>query len=102
MSRKVINSTDKLAPITEYTDNVSSTSRVTPTIIKRKINSRKKLLTRLRHNPNEELKSRVANLSTEIKHHFYMSKRRRVRKGIILKKAILSVIKLSHRSCFWL
>ena len=48
MSRKVINSTDKLAPITEYTDNVSSTSRVTPTIIKRKINSRKKLLTRLR------------------------------------------------------
>ena len=33
--------------------------------------------------PNEELKSRVANLSTEIKHHFHMSKRSRVRKGII-------------------
>ena len=40
----LITVTDKLAPICEFTDNVSSKSRVVPTIIKRKITSRKSLV----------------------------------------------------------
>ena len=40
-------------------------------------------MTKLRQNPNEELKKRVKNLNIEIKNHFVMNKRNKVRKGII-------------------
>ena len=37
----------------------------------------------MRKDPSEELRKRVKNLNTEIKCHFTMNKRNRVRKGII-------------------
>ena len=37
----------------------------------------------MRQNPNDELRKRIENLSNEIKDHFVMNKRNRVRKGII-------------------
>ena len=64
-------------------NNVSTTSCTVPSIIKRKCRHRKKLLIRLRQNPNENLKKEVTNLNIEIKNHFAMEKRKRVRKGII-------------------
>ena len=54
-----------------------------PSIIKRKIRQRNRLLSKLKHSPMDSLKSRVKNLNKEIKDHFIMNKRKRVRKGII-------------------
>ena len=61
---------------------MTSKSQEIPVAIKRKIAQRKRLLTKLKINPNIELKKRVKNLSNEIRHHFIMNKRQRVRRGI--------------------
>ena len=74
---------DIVAPISEFTDNVSSKSQIIPMAIKRKISLRKRLITKLRQNPTDDLKKRVKNLNIEIKYHFNLNKRMRVRKGII-------------------
>ena len=79
----LIRTTDKLAPLCEYLDNVSAKSQEIPKIIKSKMRKRKDLLRRMREDPSEELRKRIKNLNTEIKSHFAMNKRHRVRKGII-------------------
>ena len=61
----LIKTTDKLAPMCEYMDKVSSKSQAIPTVVNRKLHQRKKLLARLRQNPNEELRKRVKNLNVE-------------------------------------
>ena len=63
--------------------NVSKESQLVPSVIKRKMSQKKRLVTKLRQNPNEMMKRRVRNLNTEIKGHFVETKRNRVRKGII-------------------
>ena len=78
----IIRIIDKLAPITKYVDNVTSKSK-TPLLIKRKLSQRKRLLRRLKQNPSEDLKIRMKNLNAEIKSHYIMNKRKRVRKGIV-------------------
>ena len=67
---------DKLAPISEFMDNVSSNSQAIPSIITRKIGQRDRLLMKMRQTPSEELKKRMRNLTKEIKYHFVMNKRK--------------------------
>ena len=54
-----------------------------PTYIKRKLNLRKKLLKRLKLTKDNLLKSRINNLTKEIKMHCSTQKRNKVRKKII-------------------
>ena len=79
----LIRTTDKLAPLSEHLDNVSAKSQEIPKIIKRKMRKRKDLLRKMKEDPSEELRKRVKNLNIEIKNHFTMNKRHRVRKGIV-------------------
>ena len=77
----LVRTIDKLAPITEFMGNVSSLSQAIPQVITRKIGQRKRLLRKMRQNPNDELKKRIKNLSKEIKEHFVMNKRKRMDKS---------------------
>ena len=52
----LINTTDKLAPLCEFMDNVSKESQIIPSIIKRKMSHRKRLVAKLRQNPSEMMK----------------------------------------------
>ena len=83
MEHKLLTVIDNLIPITAFTNNQTAASNITPTIIKRKINLRKRLLKKLKHNPDTETKIRIKNLATEIKQHYNNTKRKKVRQGII-------------------
>ena len=56
LEQKLVTIADKIAPIVEYTNNETTESSKTPVHIKRKINTRKRLLHRLRHSYEVELK----------------------------------------------
>ena len=55
----------------------------TPTVIKRKMHRRKKLIARLRLNPDASLKQRLKNMNVEIKNPFYEKKKKIARRNII-------------------
>ena len=76
----LLTAADLVAPIKSFYDNVTSSNQPNPSIIKKKLTNRKKLLAKLRQNPNEELKGRLMNLNKEIKDHYKSTKRKRVRK----------------------
>ena len=69
----IMKTTDRLAPMVEFMDNVSKESQAVPPIIKRKLCLRKRILTKQKQSPNEVLKGRINNLNTEIKIHFVLS-----------------------------
>ena len=70
-------------PIRSFQNNVSAQSQKIPVVMKRKLALRKRLLNCLKRNPNDELKMRLKQLNAEIKNHYKMNKKARVRKGII-------------------
>ena len=74
---------DKVAPVTQFTNDISTNSKTIPIQIKRKMAMRRRMLSRLRANPDSELNKRLKNLNAEIRNHFATNKRKRVRKGII-------------------
>ena len=59
----LVKTTDQIAPIKEYSNNMTTKSQITPTVIKRKISQRQRLVARLKQNPTVELKGRVKNLN---------------------------------------
>ena len=79
----VITLTDNLAPFEQVTINTNSKPITTPRVIKRKINLRKKLLNKLKTNPSNVLRDRIANLNIEIKLHFANLKTKSIRNKII-------------------
>ena len=79
----LVKTTDKFAPLCKFMDNVSKESQTVPPSINRKLDQRRRLLAKLRQNPDDVIKRRVKNLNTEIKNLFIMNKRNRVRKGKI-------------------
>ena len=86
--------TDLVAPVVEYTGNQASSTIKISAHIKRKMSLRRRLLKRLKETGDIVLNFRIKNLNYEIKKHFTIQKRNRVRKGIIpgnsktLRKAI--------------
>ena len=54
-----------------------------PSVIKNKINIRNRLLKKRKTNATPEFKSRIANLTFEIKTHFFAKRKFSVRKGIV-------------------
>ena len=74
---------DLLAPLTAYTRNKTNDSFKTPAVIKRKMNQRKKLIAKLKLNPDESMKQRLKNMNVEIRNHFYERKKHNIRRNII-------------------
>ena len=63
----LISTVDKLAPITEFTENVSTKSQVTPSIIKSKMRQRNRLLAKLKQTPiDSKLCNRLKVLNGKI------------------------------------
>ena len=79
----MVDTTDELVPIRSFQNNVSTQSQTLPVVMKRKLALRKRLLNSMKRNPDDELKKRLKQLNAEIKNHYRMNKRMRVRKGII-------------------
>ena len=82
IENKIINVVDKIAPISKFCNNQLEDSSIRPEWLKRKINLRKKLLKKLKGDKTQSTKSRVKNLSAEIKQHFTNEKKYKVRQGI--------------------
>ena len=78
---KLINVIDYLIPETEFISNITHKS-VMPTVIKSKINKRKKLLQQYKRNKSTLIKTNIKVLDKEIRAHFNMSKIKNVRKEI--------------------
>ena len=79
----LINVIDKLAPLTPFTKSSKIDPKSTPSVIKRKINLRRKLLNKQKSNHSNILRDRITNLNYEIKLHFATLKSNSVRKKII-------------------
>ncbi len=75
--------TEIVAPTVEFTNNTTIKSQITPTVVKRKMRLRKKLLNALKISPDDELKSRLKNLDIEIKPFHSTQLRKKIRKDII-------------------
>ena len=86
---KLLNVVDKLVPKTKFVNN--TIKEPIPSVIKNKINIRNRLLKKRKNNFTPKLKSRIANLTFEIKTLFFSKRRLTVRKG----KALWQVVKLA-------
>ena len=67
--------------MSDFNENVIK--EPTPKIVKNKINKRKRLLKLFRKRPSPELKCRISNLNCEIRAHFFVKRKFKVRKGIL-------------------
>ena len=79
--KKLIEVVDELVPMSEFKNNFLL--KPPNQLINNKKNLRKRLLKALRRNPTLEMKSRIKNLNSEIKTHFYSEKRSNVRKNLV-------------------
>ena len=75
---QLINVVDKLVPTTKFVNN--TIKEPIPSVIKNKINIRNRLLKKRKTNFTLELKSRIANLTFEIKTHFFSKRILTIRK----------------------
>ena len=73
---------DKLAPMTEFTNNSTVKSQNPTAAIKNKIHLRKRLLKTLEKKPSNPLRDRIKNLNIEIRHHFRSLKTKSIRRKI--------------------
>ena len=73
---------DKLAPMTEFTNNSTVKSQNPSAAIKNKIHLRKRLLKTLEKKPSNPLRDRIKNLNIEIRHHFRSLKTKSIRRKI--------------------
>ena len=81
IENKIINIVDTVAPIRKFTNNQQEESSKHPEWIKRKLNLRKRLIRKLKLDKTQETKSRIKNLSVEIKAHFTNQKKHMVRQN---------------------
>ena len=88
---------DNLVPLQLIKTNHSHPSQNLNAIVKRKINLRKKLLSRLKQNPNNDLRDRIKSLNFEIRNHFSNIKRSEIRAKIIPgnSKSLWDAVKLA-------
>ena len=71
IENKLIRIVDVVAPMVEFKNNLSADSQKTTATIKHKLNLRKRLLKKLRTTNNKDgMKSRINNISQEIKQHY--------------------------------
>ena len=73
---------DKIAPLTPFENNATSSSLKEPRIIKNKMNLRKRLLRKLKLEKTNVLRDRIKNLNVEIRCHFHAKKSKNVRRNI--------------------
>ena len=83
MEQKLIEVTNTVAPLVEFTENQATSIIKTSSHIKRKMKLRKRLISQSKSMIDPTLKSRIKNLNYEIKSHFTSQKRNKVRKGIV-------------------
>ena len=95
LEAKLISVIDNIIPMTKFVNNTIK-ERIS-SAIKNKINIRNRLLKKRKNNFTPELKSRIANLTFEIKTHFFSKRRLSVRKGITPgnNKALWQAVKLA-------
>ena len=74
--------TDEIAPISQFINNRLEETTTIPIWVKRKLNLRKKLLKKLKQEKSPETRSRLKNISIEIKRHFTNETKHKVRQGI--------------------
>ena len=86
---KLIRIVDGIVPLAEFCLNtiVEKPKKV----IKNKINRRKRLLKQFKSRPSVDLKSRISNLNQEIRSHFFVKTKFKVRKDISLECLNLSI-----------
>ena len=78
---KLVNVVDKLAPICEFKEDQPISK---PNVfVKNKINIRHRLLKQQKMVPTLNLKTRIKNLSFEIKTHFYSERKNQIRKKLV-------------------
>ena len=93
----IINIADQLAPLTPFKATPKLDKIIPPNVIKSKINLRKKLLNKIRSNPSNIIRDRIATLNFEIKHYFANIKTNSIRKKIIPgnSKTLWDAVKIS-------
>ena len=93
----IINIADQLAPLTPFKATPKLDKIIPPNVIKSKINLRKKLLNKIRTNPSNIIRDRIATLNFEIKHYFANVKTNSIRKKIIPgnSKTLWDAVKIS-------
>ena len=87
----------------EFKNNLSADSQKTTATIKHKLNLRKRLLKKLRTTNNKDgMKSRINNISQEIKQHYREEKKKAVRKNIIPgnSKSLWDAVKVAKNIIF--
>ena len=83
LEQKIIKIVDVLVPLELFSHNSTVKSKCTPPFIKCKLNTRKRLLKRLRITRDPEIRNKIKNLNIEIKNYFTFEKRKQVRRGIL-------------------
>ena len=74
---------DKIAPLVQFSNNLTVKSLKPSSVIKTKLNLRKRLLKPLKNNPSNVLRDKIKNLNFEIRQHFKSLKTRAVRRKIV-------------------
>ena len=82
IENNIIRVVDTIAPIKQFINNRTVEHSTHPHWLKKKLNLRKNLLKKLKHERTPVLKTRIKNLSIEIKNHFTNETRAKVRQGI--------------------
>jgi hypothetical protein len=80
---QLIQIVDKIVPIVPFKQNATVTSQKPTSLIKNKMNLRKRLLRQFKITKNPDTGQRIKNLNCEIRCHFEQSKKKRVRLGLI-------------------
>ena len=91
---------DDLVPYTEFSNNQTLQSTMIPPFIKTKLNTRRKLLSKLKSRPTTELNKRVKNLNFEIRNFFKIKKRNSIQRSIIPgnPKSIWNAVKVAKNT----
>ena len=83
MEEKLAHLRDTMAPMKIFSSNQTSESQKVAPHIKRKLNTRRRLIAKLKQTPSQALKVRVKNLNIAIKNHFDELKRKSVRQNLV-------------------
>ena len=91
---------DEVVPYVEFVNNSTLKSCKPSSIIKSKINARKKLLKQLKLTPNNQINQRVRNLNFEIRNHYKIIKRNAVQRSILPgnTKSLWNAVKVSKNT----
>jgi hypothetical protein len=91
---------DEVVPYAEFLNNSIVNHNSTPPYIKNKINTRKRLLRKLKTSKSNELNKRVRNLNLEIRNFFTQKKRNSIQRAIVPgnSKSLWTAVKMSKNA----